>query len=72
MELSCENDEKNDKKSELFKSSRDDINRDNSSIIKDKNKKENKDINFYEYMNINIDLTLYHLKKIKKNILHLL
>ena len=59
IELSCENDEKNDKKSELFKSSRDDVNSDNSSIIevKDKNKKENKDINFDEYMNINIDLT---------------
>ena len=58
IELSCGPDEKNDIKSESSKDSKnDDKNSDNSSIleIKDKNKKE--EINFDEYMNINIDLT---------------
>ena len=61
VELSCSIDEKNDIKSESDKQSKSDKNSDknsdNSSIIeiKDKNKKE--EINFDEYMNINIDLT---------------
>ena len=66
VEISCDIEEKNVMKSELYKSSKNDDtisnNSDNSSIleIKDKNKKDKedkKDINFDEYMNINIDLT---------------
>ena len=58
MELSCEIEEKNVLKSELYKSSKNEVdNSVNSSIIEIENKNEKQNINFDEYMNINIDLT---------------
>ena len=60
MEIKSDIEEKNAMKSELYKSSRnDDNNSDTSSIIeiKEQKKNEKQDINFDEYMNINIDLT---------------
>ena len=59
IELSCEIDEKNEKNNDLSKSINDDKSSINSSIIEVKNKNDKKEsnINFDEYMNINIDLT---------------
>ena len=71
VELSCEVDEKNnDISSESDKQSKsEDKNSDNSSIIdiKDNTKREIKEINFDEYMNINIDLTDLPFEKEKED-----
>ena len=62
VELSCEVDDKNAIKSEFKSSKIDDNNSENSmsmdsNIVGDKDNNKKEEINFNEYMNINIDLT---------------